>query len=77
MQALQRLGDQDHAEFVQIAEVPVEAGGGEPGLPGHLPYAESAEVLVLQQPQSGIEQCAAALLLLGGSGSDGVTHIIQ
>ncbi|GAA4997424.1 hypothetical protein GCM10025734_29880 [Kitasatospora paranensis] len=77
MDAGEGLLDQDDGEFGEVGEVPVEARRREPGRPGHLAHTQAAEVLVLQQAESGVEEGTAALLLLDLADPGGVTHIIQ
>ncbi|GAA0681867.1 hypothetical protein GCM10010193_39460 [Kitasatospora atroaurantiaca] len=77
MQARQGLLDQGDPELGHVPKVAVEPGRRHARLPGDLAHPEAAQILVLQQAQARIHQPAPALLLLGLSDPQGVTHIIQ
>ncbi len=77
VQAAQRLLDQRDAEIRGGAEVPVEGGGGDADGTGDLAQTQTAQALLLQQPQRGVQERLSGLLLLGLPDAEGVTHAMQ
>ena len=63
-EAPEALLDEGDAEAVHVAEVPVEGGRYDAGLPGDLAQSEAGQALVLHEAQGGVEQRLAGLRLL-------------
>ncbi len=77
--AAERLFHQRHPQVRGVAGVAVE-GGGVTGRPRHLPQAQAAEALLLQQRERRVEEGLTGLLLAGlpdPRGGGGVTHAMQ
>ncbi|GHH15467.1 hypothetical protein GCM10018780_56860 [Streptomyces lanatus] len=57
--------------------MPVEGGRGDADGAGDLTQAETAQALVLQQSQRGVQERLSGLLFLGLPKAEGVTHAMQ